>query len=78
MPMYSQYIYSLILHTVNNKHLNNTNTKFHKYRTRYNHNLHLPIVHLYKFMKGAYFSGIEVFNHLPDYIKIHLMTVNVL
>ena len=69
LPMYSQYIYSLILHTVNNKHLYNKNKEFHKYRTRYNHNLYLPIVHSYKFKKGAHFSEREVFNILPEYVK---------
>jgi len=68
--MYSpQYIYSLILHTVNNKHLHTTNKEFHKYRTGCNHNLQLPIAHLYKFNNGAYFSGTEVFNQLLAYIK---------
>jgi len=67
--MYSQYIYSLILYTVHNKHLYNTNKEINKYRTSYNNNLQLPIVNLPKFNKGAYFSGIKVFNHLPEYIK---------
>jgi hypothetical protein len=31
----SQYIYSLILYTVNNKHLFNTNNEVHNYKTRY-------------------------------------------
>jgi len=44
LPMYSQYIYSLILCTVNNKHLYNINKEIYKYRTRYNNNLHLPIL----------------------------------
>jgi len=69
LPMYSQYISSLILHTANNRHLYNTNKEFHKYRTRYNHNLYLPIVHSYKFKKGAHFSEREVFNILPEYVK---------
>jgi len=69
MTLYSQYVYSLILYTVNNKYLFNTNNEIHKYRTRYNNNLHLPIVNLSKFNKGAYISGVEVFNHLPQYIK---------
>lgn len=41
----------------------------HKYRTRYNYNLCLPIVSLSHFNKGAYFSEINVFNHHPEYIK---------
>jgi len=65
--MYSQYIYSLILYTVSNKHLYNMNNTIHKYR--YDNNLHLPIINLSKFNKGAYFSGIKVFNHLLEYIK---------
>ncbi|GFG29580.1 hypothetical protein Cfor_01706 [Coptotermes formosanus] len=70
MTLYSQYIYSLTLYTINNKHLFNTNNEIHKYRTRYNNNLHLPIVNLSKFHKGAYISGVKIFNHLPQYIKI--------
>jgi hypothetical protein len=41
----------------------------HKYRTRYNNNLHPPIVNLSEFNKEAYFSGRKVFNHLIEYIK---------
>ena len=42
------------------------NNKIQKYR--YNNNLHLPI-NLLKFNKGAYFSGIKYFNHLPECIQ---------
>jgi hypothetical protein len=66
---YSQYIYSLIRHTVNNKHLFNTNNEIHNYKTSYNNNLHLPIANSTKFNKGAYISGVKVFSHLPQYIK---------
>jgi len=69
MMLYSQYIYSLVLYTINNKHLLYTNNEIHKYKTRNNNNLHLPIANLSKFNKGAYISGIKVFNHLPQYIK---------
>jgi hypothetical protein len=71
--MYSQYIYSLILHTVSNKHLYNMNNTIHIYIYiyiyRYNNNLHLPIISLSKFNKKAYLSGIKVFNHLLEYKK---------
>jgi len=43
--------------------------EIHRCNTRDNNNLHLPIVSLSKFNEGAYFSGINVFNHLPEYIK---------
>jgi hypothetical protein len=70
MTLYSQYIYSLLLNTINNKHLFNTKNEIHKYKTRSNNNLHLPVVNLKKFNKGAYISGIKVFNNLPQSIKI--------
>jgi hypothetical protein len=69
MMLYSQYIYSLVLYTINNKHLLYTNNEIHKYKTRNNNNLRLPIANLSKFNKGAYISGIKVFNYLPQYIK---------
>jgi hypothetical protein len=37
-----------------------------KYKTRVSCNLHLPAVNLTKFHKGAYISGIKVFNRLPQ------------
>ena len=41
MMLYFQYIYSLVLHTINNKHLLDTNNEIHKYKTRNNNNLFL-------------------------------------
>jgi hypothetical protein len=70
MTLYSQYIYSLVLYTVNNEHLFDTNNEIHNYKTRNNNNLHLPFANLSKFNKGAYISGIKVFNHLPQYINL--------
>jgi len=61
--LYSQYIYSLVLYTINNKHLFDTNNEIHKYRTRNNNNLHHPIANLSKLN----ISGIKVFNYLPQY-----------
>jgi len=62
MTLYSQYIYLIVLYTVNNKHLFDTNNEIHKHKTRNNNNnnnnLHLPIANLSKFNKGAYISGI--------------------
>ena len=43
MILYSQYIHSLVLYTINNKNLFDTNKEIHKYKTRNNNNLHLPI-----------------------------------
>jgi hypothetical protein len=69
MTLYSQYIYPLVLYTVNNKNLFDTNNEIHRYKTRNKNNLHRPIANLSKFNKGAYISGIKVFHHLPQYIK---------
>jgi hypothetical protein len=66
---YSQYLYSPILHTVNNKHLYTSNSEIHKYRTRYNNDLHLPNANLAKYTEGPYFSAIKIYNHLQKYIK---------
>ena len=60
MTLYSQYIYSLVLYTINNKHPFDTNNEIHKYKTRNNNNLHFPIANLSKFNKGAYISGVKV------------------
>jgi hypothetical protein len=49
MMLHSQYIYSLILYTVNNKYLFDTSNQIHKYKTRNNNNLHLPIANSSKF-----------------------------
>ena len=54
----------LILFTVENKHLFNSNREIHKYKTRNNTYLHLPTVNITKFYKRPYISDTEVFNHL--------------
>jgi len=69
MTLYSQYIYSLVLYKIDNKHLFDTNNEIHKYKNRNNNNLHLPIANLSKFNKGTYISGIKVFNNFPQYVK---------
>ena len=69
MTLYSQYIYSLILAVLNNKMSFTRNNETHLYNTRNNDNLHLPLVHLTKFNKGPYITGIKVFNYLPRNLK---------
>lgn len=66
LHFHSQYIFSLLLYIVNNKHLFNINIKFHKYGTRSNTDFHLPLVNLTKFHTGPYYSEIKMFSHLPD------------
>ena len=69
MTLYSQYIYSLLLFTVDNKYLFTANNKIHQYNTRNNNNLHPTLTNLTKYNKGPYISGINIFNHLPQYLK---------
>jgi hypothetical protein len=69
MTLYSQYIYSLLLYTVNNKHLFNLNYKIHKYNTTLHSKLHVPIVNITTFDKGVYISDIKIFNRFPQVKK---------
>jgi hypothetical protein len=48
----------------------NFNQEIHKYVTRCRSNLHVLSVNTTKFEKGAYISGIKMFNHFPQSIKI--------
>jgi hypothetical protein len=66
---FSQYIYSLVLFTINNDHLFNSNNDIHSYKTTAYCNLHLPAVNPTKYSKGSFISGIKAFNHLPQSIK---------
>jgi hypothetical protein len=76
---YSQYIYSLVLYTVNDKHLFYASNEIRKYKTMNNNTLHLPLAGLSKFNKGAFISGIKVFNHLPQYsiLTLNLSTTTI-
>jgi hypothetical protein len=41
----------------------------HNFNTRYDTNLHSPTSNLNNFLKGAYYSGIKIFSHLPANMK---------
>jgi hypothetical protein len=75
MTLHFQYIFSLIIFTVYNKHLFTPNNEIHKYSTRNNSNLHLPTIHLSTFYKGPYISDAKPFNHLPRYLKLSVSDV---
>ena len=49
LPLYSQYIFSLSIFVIKNKHLFSTNYQIHSVHTRYKTNLHPPIANLTKF-----------------------------
>jgi len=75
---YSQYIYSLVLYTINNKQLFDINNEIHKYKTRNNNNLHRPIANLSKFNNGAFISGIKFLTTFLNILKLWLMITNIL
>jgi hypothetical protein len=51
MAMYDQYIYSLVLYIINNKHIFNLNKEIHKYKTRALKNLHLSAINVPNIVK---------------------------
>jgi hypothetical protein len=69
LPLYSQYILSILIHIIQNKHCYVTNQEIHNIGTRYETSLHPPISNTNKYQKGLYYSGIKIFNHLPENIK---------
>ena len=60
---------SLLMFVVQNKNLLLTNNENHNLDTRQRHNLYLPQANLTIYQKGAYYSGIKIFNNLPLLIK---------
>ena len=57
------------MYMVNNKHLFTKNLEVHNHDTRSANNFHLPTINFIKYQKGAYYTGIKIFNHLPAHIK---------
>ena len=62
VSFYSQYIFSLLLHVVNNKHLFTKNLEVHNHDTRSANHFLLPITNLTKYKK-------EIINYLPTHTK---------
>ncbi|PNF19496.1 hypothetical protein B7P43_G02324, partial [Cryptotermes secundus] len=69
LPLQSQYIFSLLMLVVKNRDCYITNSDVHTRNTRFNHDLHLPVVNLTIFQKGGWYSGIKLYNHLPPELK---------
>jgi hypothetical protein len=60
---------ALLMFAVQNKNLFMTNNENHNLDTRQRNNLYLPQANLTIYQKGAYYSGIKIFNNLPLEIK---------
>jgi hypothetical protein len=68
-PFLSQYIFSLMLFVVKNKHLFTLNSENHTKSTRQFNNLYLPVTNFTIYRRGVHYMGIKIFNNLPPYIK---------
>ena len=64
-PLQSQYIHSILLFITKNKDQFLPNSHIHTINTRHNNNLHVAAANLTLHQKSVYYSGIEIFNHLP-------------
>ena len=69
LPFYSQYIFSLLMYVVKNKHLFAKNWEIHSHNTRTANDLHVPAANTSKYKKGAYYMGSKIYNQLPNHIK---------
>jgi hypothetical protein len=70
LPLTSQYMLSLLMFAVQNKNFFLTNNENYNIDTRQRNNLYLPQANLTIYQKGAYYSGIKIFNNLLLEIKI--------
>jgi hypothetical protein len=68
LPLYSQYIFSVLLFVVKDRHLFNINSDFHNLK-RTSHDLHPPTANLTVFQKRVCYSGVKIYNHLPLTLK---------
>jgi len=62
----SQYIYLSMNFFIVNKDKFLTNSSVHSINTRNKHHLHRPVTNLSCFQKGVSYSGIRIFNNLPQ------------
>ena len=69
LTLYSQYIYSILMFVVKNKEIFTVNNEVHGINTRRKLDLHVPSVCLTGVQKGVYYSGVVMYNKLPNYIK---------
>jgi hypothetical protein len=65
LPMACQYVLSLMLFIVENQNFQ-TNLNIHGMNTRNRNQLHFSSASLSCFQKDVFYSGIRIFNNLPD------------
>jgi hypothetical protein len=69
LPLHSQYIFSLLLFVVKNADMLKPSSEVHTVDTQHGSDLHPPLTNLTKLQKGVFYSGIKIFNCLPQNIK---------
>jgi hypothetical protein len=69
LPLTSQYLLSLLMFVVQHKDHFITSMDSHNLETRQSDNLYTPQAHLSVYQKGAYYSGVKIFNKVPSDIK---------
>jgi hypothetical protein len=69
LPLTSQYLLHSLMFVVQNENLFLTSMEYHNTDTRQRNNSYLPQTNLNIYQKGAYYSGIKIFNHLPREIQ---------
>ena len=65
LPLTSQYILSLLLFVVNNRHQFLIISEIRNINTRHSSNLHLPSANLHIYQKRFYYSRVKIFNIFP-------------
>jgi hypothetical protein len=69
LPLYSQYMFSVLLFIIKNRDQFLSNSEVQNISTRYNSNLHLPLENLTLHQKGVFYAGIKIYSHLPSIVK---------
>jgi hypothetical protein len=69
LPLTSNYMLPLWMFVVQNKNFFLKNNENHNLDTWQRNNLYLSQANLTIYQKGAYYSGIEIFNNLPVEVK---------
>jgi hypothetical protein len=62
LPLYSQYMYSLLMFIVINRGFLKLNSDIHNIGTRCNNDFHLPSAQFKLFQKWVFYSGIKMYN----------------
>jgi hypothetical protein len=69
LPLMSQYIFSITMFIVKNKHQFTVNSEIHNINTRRHSNLHQPAPNLTGLKQSIHYSGVKIYNNLPPQIK---------